>query len=49
MTTPSLLLAQAQQGPSHLLVVGVVAAVAGAGWLIWQAIRRNSAAEDDRG
>jgi hypothetical protein len=49
MTTPSLLLAQAQQGRSHLLVVGVVALVAGAGWLVWFAVRRRPGRGDNRG
>jgi hypothetical protein len=49
MTTPSALLAQTHQGPPHLLVVGVVAAVAGAGWLLWLAVRRRPGTGDGRG
>jgi hypothetical protein len=49
MTAPSVLLAQTYQGPSHPLVVGVVAAVAGAGWLIWLTVRRRPGRGDDRG
>jgi hypothetical protein len=56
MNTPALLLAQTHDAPPHLLVVGLVAAVAGAGWLIWRAARRRDTGRrpetrrgDDRG
>ena len=41
MNAAALELAQAHEAPPHLLIVGVLAAVAVVGWLVFRVIRRR--------